>query len=254
MSTRTPKPSAAKRSKVVAPIDNAQRVVRRILSVDQAETTEQNNWETSGGVIGLDASGTERPVPEWAEMNQSLFRAFAFLDLSGFTSYMENNGPKEATEMLARFRNVCRHVSVRRGARIAKWLGDGVMLVGTRPGPIVATVGEVLLRFGDDPFDVHAGIAAGTVLLFEGDDYIGPPVNAAARLCDAAGPGEALAAGVDAFIPDWIDRVGNLTVRADGLGTLTDVAQLKVPKDAWGEPSDGDRTLHLNGAPESLGA
>ncbi len=136
-------------------------------------------------------------------------------------------------------------MSVRRGARIAKWLGDGVMLVGTNPGPIVATVGEILLRVGEDHFNVHAGIAAGTVLLFEGDDYIGPPVNVAARLCEAAGPGEALAVAVDEFIPEWVERVGAVTVKASGLGTIPDVAQLRVASDVWAaetldEDSDDD--------------
>ena len=35
-------------------------------------------------------------------------------------------------------------------------------------------------------------MATGLALLFEGDDYIGSAVNLAARLCDAAGPGEVL--------------------------------------------------------------
>ena len=35
-------------------------------------------------------------------------------------------------------------------------------------------------------------MATGRALLFEGDDYIGSAVNLAARLCDAAGPGEVL--------------------------------------------------------------
>ena len=66
---------------------------------------------------------------------------------------------------------------------MAKWLGDGVMLVGTEAGPLIAAVGELALRLHDDEFDIHAGIADGTVLLFEGDDYVGRPVNLAAPAC-----------------------------------------------------------------------
>jgi class 3 adenylate cyclase len=40
---------------------------------------------------------------------------------------------------------------------------------------------------------LRAGIAAGPVILFEGDDYIGQPVNLASRLCDLAHPHEVLA-------------------------------------------------------------
>jgi class 3 adenylate cyclase len=35
-------------------------------------------------------------------------------------------------------------------------------------------------------------VAAGRVILFEGDDYIGRPVNLAARLCDEAEPHQLL--------------------------------------------------------------
>ena len=42
---------------------------------------------------------------------------------------------------------------------------------------------------------MRIGIATGRALLFEGDDYIGSAVNLAARLCDAAGPGEVLDPG-----------------------------------------------------------
>jgi class 3 adenylate cyclase len=116
---------------------------------------------------------------------------------------------------------------------VAKWLGDGVMLVGTEAGPVIATVAELLLRFRDDAFEIHAGISAGTVLLFEGDDYIGRPVNLAARLCEAAAPGELLAQGVDEHVPDWVMRSGTVTVRAMGIGDVAGVSQLRVDDQAW---------------------
>jgi class 3 adenylate cyclase len=41
------------------------------------------------------------------------------------------------------------------------------------------------------------------VILFEGDDYIGGPVNLASRLSDVASPGEIVAsADMAAFVPD----------------------------------------------------
>ena len=47
-------------------------------------------------------------------------------------------------------------------------------------------------RYLGADFDIHAGISGGHVLLFEGDDYIGRPVNLAARLCDEADPHQVL--------------------------------------------------------------
>lgn len=185
--------------------------------------------------IAPQGTGTERPVPEWVELNQSLFRVFAFVDVCGFTEYTDQLGARAATEMLSRFRSACRDVTARRGARVCKWLGDGVMLVGVEPGPVVATVAELMLRFRDDAFEIHAGIAAGPVLLFEGDDYIGRPVNLSARLCDAAGKGEVLALGVDDQVPDWVTNSGTVTVRAGGIGDVTGVSLLRVDESAWAE-------------------
>jgi class 3 adenylate cyclase len=50
---------------------------------------------------------------------------------------------------------------------------------------------------------IRAGFSGGDVILFEGDDYIGGPVNLASRLCDVAAPGEILAgADMAGFVSD----------------------------------------------------
>ena len=209
--------------------------MRRLLTSDQVGAANFEHPTEQIPEIPPQGTGTERPVPEWVELNQSLHRVFAFVDVCGFTKYTEEQGAHAATEMLSRFRSACRDVTARRGARVAKWLGDGVMLVGTEAGPVIATAAELLLRFRDDAFEVHGGIAGGTVLLFEGDDYIGRPINLASRLCDAAAPGELLAVGVDAEVPEWVRRSGAVTVRAGGLGDIVDVSQLRVDDSAWAE-------------------
>jgi class 3 adenylate cyclase len=231
MSSRTTRPTAQKRPKVAAPLDNASRAVRRLLAAEGDVAVERVTEQIPA--IAPQGTGTERPLPEWVELNQSLYRVFAFVDVCGFTKYTDQFGAHAATEMLSRFRSACRDVTARRGARVAKWLGDGVMLVGTEPGPVIATVAELLLRFRDDAFEIHAGIAAGTVLLFEGDDYIGRSVNLAARLCEAAAPGELLAHAVDDAVPDWVNLAGTVTVRAMGIGDVAGVSQLRVDDQAW---------------------
>ena len=74
---------------------------------------------------------------------------------------------------------------------------------------------------------VRVGIATGTALLFEGDDYIGEPVNLAARLCAAANPGEVLAACARADLPYWIKVAGTHSIELKGIGTVTDVLRLQ---------------------------
>jgi class 3 adenylate cyclase len=175
-----------------------------------------------------DGTGIEPPVPEWVDVAQTLERWFAFIDVCGFTTFTERRGTPAALEVLTRFRSAVRAVTGRRGVRVLKWMGDGAMLVGVAPGPVIAAVCELRLRFDDDDFDIHAGIAGGHVLLFEGDDYIGPAANHASRLCEAAAPGEVLAVGVASHLPDWVEVVEQLSVYAPGIGDLEGVYKLGV--------------------------
>ena len=121
-------------------------------------------------------------------------RTFAFLDLSGFTNYTAAFGDEAAGRILGTFRALVREVASERGARVAKWLGDGCMIVAVDQADAVAFTLDLESRAADvcAPLSLRAGIASGYALLFEGDDYIGSAVNMAARLCDAAGPYEVL--------------------------------------------------------------
>ena len=122
-------------------------------------------------------------------------RSFAFVDLCGFTGFTSGEGDDRATAVLADFRACVRGIAGRRGVRVAKWLGDGAMIVAVEPGPLVAAVLELEAKVdeGSSPLPIRAGLATGAVILFDGDDYIGTPVNLAARLCDVSGPRQILA-------------------------------------------------------------
>ncbi len=132
-------------------------------------------------------------------------RCFSFIDLSGFTALTESEGDERAVRVLTTFRQLVRDICSRRGVRIAKWLGDGAMLVGVENGPVVAAALELqLAAAGSDSITVSCGITAGEVILLEGDDYIGHCVNVAARLCDMAAGGEVLAdSGALTGLPPW---------------------------------------------------
>ncbi len=122
-------------------------------------------------------------------------RSFAFVDLSGFTALTDQEGDERAVDVLTQFRNAVRGVAGFNGVRVAKWLGDGAMIVSIETEPLVEAVIEIQRRLGADAsvLPLRAGLAADDVILFEGDDYIGRSVNLAARLCDLAGPNQALA-------------------------------------------------------------
>src|SRR3954452_11196431 len=110
-------------------------------------------------------------------------RSFAFVDLCGFTAYTESQGSVMATQTLAAFRAASREISSRRGVRIAKWLGDGAMIVGVEPQPVLELLLEVEHRAANTgSLALRYGVTFGKAILFEGDDYIGSVVNLAKRL------------------------------------------------------------------------
>jgi class 3 adenylate cyclase len=188
--------------------------------------------------------GTERPeaLPPTGGPVE-LERTFAFIDICGFTALTERHGPRRAIRALEVFRSAVKEVAGRRGARVAKWLGDGVLLVGVKPGPIVATVAELTGRFESFSIDLRAGVASGVALLFDGDDYIGRPVNLAARLCDEAGPGELLAhpSSLDG-VPEWVDIGSARIVEIRGVGAIDGVCALRVAPDVQFPPEPNRET------------
>jgi class 3 adenylate cyclase len=144
-------------------------------------------------------------------------RAFAFVDLSGFTSFSDEYGDDESVRVLTMFRSAARQVATDFGVRIAKWLGDGAMFVAVDARQLVCAMLEFerIVDQMDLPLEIHAGLAGGQVILLEGDDYTGGPVNLASRLADAAGPCEILATPeLAALAPEgsWADVTGPMVV------------------------------------------
>jgi adenylate cyclase len=135
-------------------------------------------------------------------------RTFVFVDLSGFTNYTAVAGDDAAGRLLGAFRTMTREIASERGVRIAKWLGDGCMVVAVSKSDAIGFVLELERRAVSvcAPLMLRAGLATGYALLFEGDDYIGSAVNMASRLCDVAAPLEVLmpAADVDE-LPEGVE-------------------------------------------------
>jgi adenylate cyclase len=157
-------------------------------------------------------------------------RSFAFVDLCGFTSFTDVHGDEDAVAVLSSFRSAVREVASRRGVRLAKWLGDGAMFVSIPKRDLVETVLEIEHRvdLGESPLALRCGLASGPVILFEGDDYIGSPVNLAARLCDLSDGHEVLATTeFEEFLPPWatVPTVGPMIVR--GFGQAVKVMRIR---------------------------
>jgi adenylate cyclase len=162
-------------------------------------------------------------------------RSFAFVDVSGFTALTELEGDEHAVEVLTAFRALLREICARRGVRIAKWLGDGVMLVCVETPPLLATILELHFVVGNAPgpaqtISIRSGVTSGYVILMEGDDYIGHCVNVAARLCDLAHGGEALASpSVIDYLPRWGLTLSHRDVMLRGVEKAIEAASIGMP-------------------------
>lgn len=156
-------------------------------------------------------------------------RCFAFVDLCGFTAFADREGDERVVLMLAEMRTALRESAARRGVRVVKWLGDGAMLSSTMIDALAGLVVELHLRLGEviPSLPIRAGLASGPVIMFEGDDYIGYPVNVAARLCAQAQPHELLASiDVAAGRPRWVHAHPVKSMHVRGLAREVEVRNL----------------------------
>jgi adenylate cyclase len=122
--------------------------------------------------------------------------AILFTDLVGFSDWALQAGDDAALELLRTVGSRVDPAIRERDGRIVKRLGDGVMAVFQDAGRAVdaaleasRAVGEIELG-GYRP-ELRGGIHFGRPRKL-GSDYFGVDVNVAARVADAAGPGEVL--------------------------------------------------------------
>lgn len=138
-------------------------------------------------------------------LDHRVHRTFAFVDLCGFTDFVDAHGDDGAVHELQILRAAVREVTPLFGVRVEKWLGDGLMLVGVDSEPVVGAALAIEQRHSKvGRLELRGGIATGAVILLEGDDYVGRAVNLASRLCDIAGPGQLLAATDNLELPEWV--------------------------------------------------
>jgi len=136
----------------------------------------------------------ERGAPVERRTPPRVHRAFAFLDLCGFTDYADDHGDDEGSGVLHLLRASIREAATNHGVRVDKWLGDGAMLVAVETRALLAAVVEAKWALeAECTLPLRAGLAAGPVMVFEGDDYVGRPINLAAKLCELAEGGQCLA-------------------------------------------------------------
>ncbi|WP_235535867.1 adenylate/guanylate cyclase domain-containing protein [Nocardioides sp. Root190] len=120
--------------------------------------------------------------------------AVCFVDIVGYTSRSRTLSDRELVAWLESFEAAVLQLTVDRGGRIIKNIGDELLIVADSP-EAMAEIALELTRRGADPADpfpaVRAGVAYGDVVTRLGDVF-GPVVNIAARLTSVARPSSVL--------------------------------------------------------------
>lgn len=166
-------------------------------------------------VLGREVSALEPPRPSaahelglgalqlWQGLSEASGRGrgteevtLLFTDLVGFSSWALKAGDASAVELLRAVDAVSESAVARGGGTIVKRLGDGVM--AAFDGPEGAVDAALETRQGLEGIEVSGhrprmrfGVHSGRPRRL-GGDYFGVDVNVAARVMEAAGPGQVL--------------------------------------------------------------
>jgi DNA-binding NarL/FixJ family response regulator/class 3 adenylate cyclase len=124
--------------------------------------------------------------------------AVMFTDLVRSTELFDRLSAEQAEEVRRSHFDALREVVEASAGETVKTLGDGIMAVFGLASAAMDCAVAAQRRFSVKDMDIslaglRAGIAVGEATV-EGDDYHGPPVVEAARLCSAASPGQILSA------------------------------------------------------------
>ena len=138
----------------------------------------------------------QRVIQEGVSHRELARLAIGFVDLVGSTMLQAGLDPAALREQVTRFEARAFDVIAAGGGRLVKFIGDEIMFAAIDPAAGVRIVGDLVAAFSEDGTQPRGGLVFGEVLFRHGD-YYGPVVNLAARLVDAAIPGEAL---VDASV------------------------------------------------------
>jgi adenylate cyclase len=136
-------------------------------------------------VVGHMETDLEAPVSELGQVPVTL----CFIDLTGFTRYTEEEGEREALDVVENFVATV-EATLPPEATVVKTIGDEVMVVSPEPTSLTEWAVGLLERFPDRPRP-RVGIHRGEAVYRDGD-YFGTHVNLAHRVVGRAQAGEVL--------------------------------------------------------------
>ena len=118
--------------------------------------------------------------------------SFLFADLCGFTDYTSLHGDELAADLAIEFQERVRELAAEEGCSVVKSIGDAVMVHSRDCRAAARLACRILALSAAERFPpIRAGLDSGPAVR-QGGDWYGSTVNAAARVADAATPGELL--------------------------------------------------------------
>jgi adenylate cyclase len=149
------------------------------------------------GELGLTALQTWQRLSEAQDRGRGKVDvAILFTDLVGFSSWALEAGDPRAVSLLRQFAETAEPPIAAQRGEVVKWLGDGLMAVFWDAGSAVEAAfatREAIASVEVEGYrpELRTGIHLGRPRKL-GGDYFGVDVNIAARLAEAAKPGEVL--------------------------------------------------------------
>jgi class 3 adenylate cyclase len=183
----------------------SQRAVRRRRKAAQktAQQAARVSMEVADRTVAMLRSLTVKtkkekrePAPAEPEQPSRRWVTVMFVDIVESTRLAEELGDEEWTKILARYRELVRAVFDARGGEEVGTQGDGFLAKFPAPDDAVQCAVEVqqdvrTVSAAGVPLSVRIGIHAGDAVHDDGD-LVGRVVNLAARVTQAAAPGEIL--------------------------------------------------------------
>jgi class 3 adenylate cyclase/ABC-type branched-subunit amino acid transport system substrate-binding protein len=196
-------------------------------------------------IASVSGSASDQATSTGGGLASSSTRAFLFADLRGYTRFADEHGALAAADLLDRYRGLVRGAVSRFAGAEIRTEGDSFYVVFYSVSAAIGCALAILEAASaastdrpDAPITVGIGIHAGETVE-AGGDFVGSPVNVAARLCALAGPGELLVSDTvrsltQAVVPVTFEPRGRRSVKGitEPIGVYA-VAAVEQGDDAW---------------------
>lgn len=136
----------------------------------------------------------------------------AFSDIRGFTEYTEQHGDEAAYRVLQQHNGVVRNQVDLFGGHVVKTQGDSFMVAFPTARSAIQCAVAIQRALASTQTEPGTRIALGIGIntgepIREGSDFFGGPVNLAARICAAAGPGQIFVSETTRYVTGRIEAV-----------------------------------------------